>query len=136
MKNFIIAFALMFSALTTGQMSFTINSIDITTPMDSEANLGWFMSEDILLSFGMSDWDNYNLGARYYTGMFNNMFIEANTKTVMSLDDTDEVDYVIGAAFGWTKSLGIWKLQFEPMIVIDDIQDVNPHLAWGLRFNL
>ena len=135
-KNFIIAFALMFSALTTGQMSFTINSIDITTPMDSEANLGWFMSEDILLSFGMSDWDNYNLGARYYTGMFNNMFIEANTKTVMSLDDTAEVDYVIGAAFGWTKSLGIWKLQFEPMIVIDDIQDVNPHLAWGLRFNL
>ena len=48
----------------------------------------------------------------------------------------DGADYQIGAAIGWSKSLGIWKLQFEPMLVLDDIQDFNPHLAWGLRFNL
>ena len=44
--------------------------------------------------------------------------------------------YYCGAAAGWTKSLGIWKLQFEPMIVVENIEDFNPRLAWGLRFNL
>tara|TARA_R100000664_G_C2728765_1_gene119920 strand:- start:112 stop:522 length:411 start_codon:yes stop_codon:yes gene_type:complete len=136
MKNFLIALAFMFSGLTFGQMSFTINNININAPMDSEPNIGLFMSDDILLSFGMSDWDNYNIGARYYTGMFNNMFIEVNTTGASSINEPGEIDYVIGAGVGWTKSLGIWKLLLEPMIVLDDIQDFNPRLAWGLRFNL
>ena len=45
-------------------------------------------------------------------------------------------EYSIGAAIGWTKSLGIWKLQFEPMVKLADIQDFTPTLAWALRFNL
>jgi len=45
-------------------------------------------------------------------------------------------DYAIGAAVGWTKSLGIWKLQFEPSVRLADIQDFTPHLAWAVRFNL
>ena len=133
MRNLIIAFALMFSALTFGQMSFSVNNLDVRTPMNSEANIGWFMTDDIMVSVGMDDWDNFTVGARYYTGFCDNMFVEATTN---STGDEDNREYAVGAAAGWTKALGIWKLQFEPMIVVDDIEDFNPRLAWGLRFNL
>ena len=132
MKNLTIAFALMFSAITFGQMSFNVNNLDLRTPMNTDANLGWFMTDDIMISFGMDDWDNFTVGARYYTGFWDNMFIEANTNATD--DGSDE--YTVGVAAGWTKALGIWKLQFEPMVVVSDINDFNPHLAWGLRFNL
>ena len=134
MRNLIIAFALMFSAFTFGQMSFSINDLDVRTPMNTEANLGFYMTDDILVSFGMSDWDNFNVGARYYTGFCDNMFIEATTHATGTGDEDSE--YAIGAAIGWTKALGIWNLMFEPMVVLSDIQDFTPHLAWALRFNL
>ena len=133
MKNLIIATALMFSAFTFGQMSFSISDLDLRTPMSTEANLGWFVSDDIMVSFGMTDWDNFNVGARYYTDFCDNMFIEANTNSTGTDDDRE---YQVGAAVGWTKALGIWKLQFEPQIVLDDIQDFTPKLVWGLRFTL
>ena len=60
---------------------------------------------------------------------------EANTNAELN-EAGDGSDYTIGAAVGWTKALGIWKLQFEPMFVLDNIQDFTPHIAWGLRFNL
>ena len=132
MRNLIIACALMFSAFTFGQMSFNVSDLDIQNPMNSDANLGWFMTDDIMISFGMDDWDNFEVGARYYTGFCDNMFIEANTNATE--DESNE--YTVGVAAGWTKALGIWKLQFEPMVVVDDINDFNPRLAWGLRFNL
>ena len=134
MRNLIIAFALMFSALTFGQMSFSVNNLDVRTPMNSEANIGWFMTDDIMVSVGMDDWDNFTVGARYYTGFCDNMFVQANTQSTEDVEG--EREYSVSAAAGWTKSLGIWKLQFEPMIVVDDIEDFNPRLAWGLRFNL
>ena len=150
MRNLFIVCAFMFSALSFGQMSFALsNTVDVTTPMSTtEANLGWFMNDDILVSFGMSDWDNFDVSARYYTGFCDNMFIQATTTAVgtmaeVTADDgtvTMEADgaseYAIGAAIGWTKSLGIWKLQFEPMVKLADIQDFTPTLAWALRFNL
>ena len=134
MKNLIIATALMFSAFTFGQMSFNVSDLDLRTPMSSDANLGWFVSDDIMVSFGMTDWDNFNVGARYYTDFCDNMFVQANTNS--GVDADGERTYNVGAAIGWTKALGIWKLQFEPMIVLDNIEDFDPHLAWGLRFNL
>tara|TARA_B100001741_G_C16390403_1_gene522168 strand:+ start:31 stop:435 length:405 start_codon:yes stop_codon:yes gene_type:complete len=134
MRNLIIAFALMFSAVTFAQMSFSINDLDLNNPMNSEANIGWFMTDDIMVSLEMTDWDDFNVGARYYTGFCDNMFIQATT--VSDLDVDGEREYSISAAAGWTKELGIWKLQFEPMVVLDDIQDFTPRLAWGLRFNL
>ena len=151
MRNLIIVCALMFSALTFGQMSFSITNLDMANPMGAEAdaNIGWFMTDDILVSIGMRNWDNFDLSARYYTGMMGNMFVEANTTASEIMEDpnntpddatddvgTGESSYIIGARVGWTKALGIWKLQFEPMIVLDDVQDFTPRLAWGLRFNL
>ena len=68
MRNLIIAFALMFSAVSVGQMSFGITDIDLRNPMDVAPNLGWYMTDDIMVSFGMTDWDNFNVSARYYTG--------------------------------------------------------------------
>ena len=158
MRNLFIVCAFMFSALCVGQMSFSIsNNFDLRTPMSegtvdepkTEANIGWFMNDDILVSFGMRDWDNFDVSARYYTGFCDNMFIQATTTAVGTTEsvmneDTglmEDVadgnsDYAIGAAIGWTKSLGIWKLQFEPMIKLADIQDFTPTLAWALRFNL
>jgi hypothetical protein len=133
MRNLIIAFALMFSAVTFGQMSFGIDNLDLRTPMNSTANIGWFMSSDIMVSLEMSDWDNFNVGARYYTGFCDNMFLQATTN---SSGTEDNREYAISAAAGWTKALGIWKLQFEPMVVLEDIQEFNPMLKWGLRFNL
>jgi hypothetical protein len=133
MRNLIIAFALMFSAVTFAQMSFNVSDLDLNNPMNSEANIGWFMTDDIMVSLGMDNWDNFEVGARYYTGFCDNMFIQATTN---STGDADEREYAISAAAGWTKELGIWKLQFEPMVVLDDIQDFTPRLAWGLRFNL
>ena len=137
MRNLIIVCALMFSALTFGQMSFSITNLDMANPMGAEAdaNIGWFMTDDILVSIGMRNWDNFDLSARYYTGMMGNMFFEANTNAELN-EAGDGSDYTIGAAVGWTKALGIWKLQFEPMFVLDNIQDFTPHIAWGLRFNL
>tara|TARA_B100001113_G_C20656172_1_gene425704 strand:- start:97 stop:468 length:372 start_codon:yes stop_codon:yes gene_type:complete len=123
----------MFSALTFAQMSFSVNNLELNNPMNSEANIGWFMTDDIMVSVGMDDWDNFTVGARYYTGFCDNMFVEATTN---STGDEDNREYAVGAAAGWTKALGIWKLQFEPMIVVDNIEDFNPRLAWGLRFNL
>ena len=133
MRNLIIAFALMFSAVTFGQMSFGIDNLDLRTPMNSTANIGWFMSSDIMVSLEMSDWDNFNVGARYYTGFCDNMFLQAKTNSELV---DGERTYAIEAAAGWTKALGIWKLQFEPMVVLEDIQEFNPMLKWGLRFNL
>ena len=134
MKNLIIAFALMFSALTFGQMSFNVSDLDLQNPMNSEANIGWFMTDDIMVSVGMDNWDNFTVGARYYTGFCDNMFVQANTQSMETAGGDRE--YSVSAAAGWTKALGIWKLQFEPMVVVDDIEDFNPRLAWGLRFNL
>ena len=134
MRNLIIAFALMFSALTFGQMTFSVNNLDLRTPMNTDANLGFYMTSDIMVSFGMSDWDNFTVAARYYTDFCGDMFVQAGTAATGNAADGSE--YTIGAAVGWTKSLGIWKLEFEPMIVLDDIQDFTPHLAWGLRFSL
>ena len=134
MRTLIIAFALMFSAITFGQMTFSVNDLDVRRPMDSQANIGWFMTDDIMLSMGMSDWDNFNVSARVYTDFFDRAFIQATTTASMTV--ANEREYMVGAALGWTKALGIWRLQFEPMIVLDDIQDFTPRLAWGLRFNL
>tara|TARA_B100000287_G_scaffold280737_1_gene264599 strand:- start:85 stop:492 length:408 start_codon:yes stop_codon:yes gene_type:complete len=135
MRNLIIAFALMFSAVTFAQMSFSVNNLDLKNPMTSDdANIGWFMTDDIMISVGMDNWDNFTVGARYYTGFCDNMFVQANT--VSTEVEGEDREYSVSAAAGWTKSLGIWKLQFEPMIVVDDIEDFNPRLAWGLRFNL
>ena len=87
-----------------------------------------------MVSLGMDNWDDFTVGARYYTGFCDNMFIQANTFSAANADG--EREYYVSAAAGWTKALGIWKLQFEPMIVLDNIEDFNPKLAWGLRFNL
>jgi len=144
MRNLFIC-AFMLSALSFGQMSFSLsNTFDLRMPLSENtttANIGWFMNDDILVSMGMTDWDNFNVGARYYTGFCGNMFIEANTNAQGTVDElTGEADggsdYAIGAAVGWTKSLGIWKLQFEPSVRLADIQDFTPHLAWAVRFNL
>ena len=135
MRNLFIVCAFMFSALSFGQMSFALsNTVDVTTPMaTTEANLGWFMNDDILVSFGMTDWDNFDVSARYYTGFCDNMFIEASTNAA---DTGDGTEYQVGVAAGWTKSLGIWKLQFEPMIAVDNIDELEPYIGWALRFNL
>ena len=127
-----------FTFAQQGSMTFAANSLDITQPLATEANIGVFMTDDIMVSLGMSDWDNFTVGARYY-GIFGDMFIQA--MTTATTDDgmggtLAESDYNIGAAAGWTLDTGVWKFQFEPMIVLDDIQDFTPRLAWALRFTL
>ena len=122
-----------FSFAQQGSMTFAVNDLDISNPMASEANLGYFMTDDIMVSLSMTDWDNFKVGARYY-GVFDDMFLEATTTA--TAEGSADSDYQIGAALGWTKDLGIWKLQFEPQIVLDDIQDFTPKLVWGLRFTL
>ena len=133
MRNLIIAFVLMFSTVTFAQMSFNLENLNVNNPINegTDVNIGWFMTDDIMVSVGMDNWDNFEVGARYYTGFCDNMFIEATTNA----SDGDE-EYTVGVAAGWTKALGIWKLQFEPMIVLDDIQAFEPRLAWAVRFNL
>tara|TARA_B100002052_G_scaffold100056_1_gene92428 strand:+ start:198 stop:611 length:414 start_codon:yes stop_codon:yes gene_type:complete len=122
-----------FSFAQQGSMTFAVNDLDISNPMASEANLGYFMTDDIMVSLSMNDWDNFKVGARYY-GVCEGMFLEATTTA--TAEAGADSDYQIGAALGWTKDLGIWKLQFEPQIVLDDIQDFTPKLVWGLRFTL
>jgi hypothetical protein len=160
MRNLIIACALMFSAVTFAQMTFSIGETwDINTPLNftgdvdettgvaaPSANIGWFMTDDIMVSVGMASWDEFNVNARYYTGFCGNMFIQAGTTAgikkdadgndVLNADGTTDAEYDIGMRVGWTKALGIWKLQFEPMVVLDDIQAFEPRLAWAVRFNL
>ena len=124
-----------FTFAQQGSMTFAANSLDITKPLDTEANIGYYMTDDIMVSLSMTDWDNFQVGARYY-GICDGMFIQA--MTTATTDDgmggvLDESNYNIGAAAGWTLDTGVWKFQFEPMIVLDDIQDFTPRLAWALR---
>ena len=115
-----------------GKFSFGIDAIDITTPLATTANLGYFMTDDILVSLGMDNWDDFMVSARYYA--VDNMFVEATTTAVN--DGAEGSTYAIGAALGWSLDLGIWKLWFEPKIALADIQDFTPTLTWALRFNL
>ena len=127
-----------FTFAQQGSMTFAANSLDITKPLDTEANIGYFMTDDIMVSLGMSDWDNFTVGARYY-GICDGMFIQAMTTATTDGGNgvvLESSDYNIGAAAGWTLDTGVWKFQFEPMIVLDDIQDFTPRLAWALRFTL
>ena len=132
-----------FTFAQQGSMTFAANSLDITQPLDTDANIGYFMTDDIMVSLGMSNWDNFTVGARYY-GVFGDMFIQAMTTANTNIYDAngdvtgqlDESEYNIGAAIGWTLDTGVWKFQFEPMIMLDDIQDFTPRLAWALRFTL
>ena len=132
-----------FTFAQQGSMTFAANSLDITKPLDTEANIGYYMTDDIMVSLSMTDWDNFMVGARYY-GICDGMFIQAMTTANTNIYDAngevvgqlDESEYNIGAAIGWTLDTGIWKFQFEPMIVLDDIQDFTPGLAWALRFTL
>ena len=138
-----------FTFAQQGSMTFAANAGDITQPLAVEnPKIGYFMTDDIMVSLGMTDWDNFNVGARYY-GICEGMFIEANTNATGKPDLVGEdaegnetltpqegSEYKIGAALGWTLDTGIWKFQFEPMIVLDDIQDFTPRLAWALRFTL
>tara|TARA_B100001559_G_C16008046_1_gene397650 strand:+ start:56 stop:496 length:441 start_codon:yes stop_codon:yes gene_type:complete len=131
-----------FTFAQQGSMSFAANSLDITKPLDTDANIGYYMTDDIMVSLGMSDWDNFEVGARYY-GICDGMFIQAMTTATTRGEDEagneiilEESNYNIGAAIGWTLDTGFWKFQFEPMIVLDDIQDFTPRLAWALRFTL
>jgi len=123
-----------FTFAQQGSMTFAANSLDITKPLDTEANIGYYMTDDIMVSLSMTDWDNFMVGARYY-GICDGMFIQAMT-TATKTGVMAESDYNIGAAAGWTLDTGVWKFQFEPMIVLDDIQDFTPRLAWALRFTL
>jgi len=136
MKKLTLIVALIATTLSfaqQGSFSFGLAEFDLTEPLNSEANLGYFMTDDIMVSLGMSDWDNFTVAARYY-GICENMFIQATTTAEGTVEDGSV--YAIGAAIGWSLDLGIWKLQFEPMIKLADIQDFTPTLGWALRFNL
>ena len=122
-----------FTFAQQGSMTFAANSLDITKPLDTEANIGYYMTDDIMVSMGMENWDMFDVTARVYTDFLDRAFIQATTEASMV---AGERTYKVGAALGWTKPLGIWRLQFEPMIMLDDIQEFDPMLAWGLRFNL
>jgi len=147
MKKLTLLVAVLMMATFTfaqqGSMTFAANSLDITKPLDTEANIGYYMTDDIMVSLSMSDWDNFTVGARYY-GICDGMFIQAMTTATTDggVDANgapvvlETSDYNIGAAAGWTLDTGFWKFQFEPMIVLDDIQDFTPRLAWALRFTL
>ena len=133
MKKLILLFVAILVASTSFSQkqcdfSFGFSDLDIRKPLDSQANIGMFITDDVMVSLSMDNWDNYSMSTRYYCCV--DKFIQATTTS------NGSGDYTVGAAIGWTKSLGIWKLQFEPMIVVDDIEDFNPRLAWGLRFNL
>ena len=139
MKKLTLIVALIATTLSfsqQGSFSFGIaanDGFDVTTPLATTPNIGYFMTDDIMVSLGMSDWDNFTVAARYY-GICENMFIQATTTAEGTVEDGSV--YAIGAAIGWSLDLGIWKLQFEPMIKLADIQDFTPTLGWALRFNL
>ena len=111
-----------------GDFSFGVGDLDVRKPLSSEANIGIFIADDVMVSLSMSNWDNYAMSTRYYC--CDDKFIQATTTT------DGAGDYTVGAAIGWTKSLGIWKLAFEPMFILDDIRDPDPRIGWALRFNL
>ena len=111
-----------------GDFSFGISDLDIRKPISSEANIGYFIADDVMVSLSMENWENFAMSTRYYC--CEDKFIQATTVS------NGHGDYTVGAAIGWTKSLGIWKLDFEPMIMVRDIRDCNPSIGWSLRFNL
>ena len=111
-----------------GDFSFGLSDLDVRKPLSSEANIGYFLTDDVMVSLSMDNWDNYAMSTRYYCCV--DKFIQATTTS------NGSGDYTVGAAIGWTKSLGIWKLAFEPMFILDDIRDLDPRIGWALRFTL
>ena len=132
MKKLILLFVTLLVASTSfaqqGDFTFAVGDLDVRKPLDSQANIGYFLSDDLMVSLSMKDWDNFAMSTRYYC--CEDGFIQATTTS------NGAGDYTVGAAIGWTKSLGIWKLDFEPMIALKDIRDCNPTIGWSLRFNL
>tara|TARA_B100001250_G_scaffold381522_1_gene373909 strand:+ start:315 stop:716 length:402 start_codon:yes stop_codon:yes gene_type:complete len=111
-----------------GSFSFGLSDLDVRKPLSSEANIGYFLTDDVMVSLSMDNWDNYAMSTRYYC--CKDKFIQATTAS------NGSGEYTVGAAIGWTKSLGIWKLAFEPMFILDDIRDLDPRIGWALRFTL
>jgi len=133
MKKLILLFVAILVASTSfaqkqGSFSFGLSDLDIRKPLDSQANIGMFITDDVMISLSMSDWENYAMSTRYYC--CDDKFIQATTTS------NGHGDYTVGAAIGWTKSLGIWKLAFEPMFIVEDIRDFDPKIGWALRFTL
>ena len=133
MKKLILFFAAILIANLSfsqkqGDFSFGMNDFDVRKPLDSQANIGMFITDDVMVSLSMENWNNYAMSTRYYC--CDDKFIQATTVS----DGSGH--YTVGAAVGWTKALGIWKLAFEPMFIVDDIRDFDPKIGWALRFTL
>ena len=133
MKKLILLFAAILVANISfsqkqGSFSFGLSDLDVRKPLNSEANIGYFLTDDVMVSLSMDNWDNYAMSTRYYC--CEDKFIQATTTS------NGSGNYTGGAAVGWTKSLGIWKLAFEPMFILDDIRDLDPRIGWALRFTL
>ena len=133
MKKLILLFAAILVANISfsqkqGSFSFGLSDLDVRKPLSSEANIGYFLTDDVMVSLSMDNWDNYAMSTRYYC--CEDKFIQATTTS------NGSGNYTVGAAVGWTKSLGIWKLAFEPMFILDDIRDLDPRIGWALRFTL
>ena len=133
MKKLILFFAAILIANVSfsqnqGNFSFGLSDLDVRKPLNSEANIGYFLTDDVMVSLSMDNWSNYSMSTRYYCCL--DKFIQATTHS------SGHGNYTVGAAVGWTKALGIWKLAFEPMLIVDDIRDFNPRVGWALRFTL
>ena len=111
-----------------GDFSFGLSDLDVRKPLNSEANIGYFLTDEVMVSFSMDNWNTYSMSTRYYCCL--DKFIQATTSS------NGHGNYTVGAALGWTKALDIWKLAFEPMFIVDDIRDFKPRIGWALRFTL
>ena len=145
MKNFIIAIALMFSAVTfaqTSQGTWTFGVGTDFTTADNTANAGYFVMDGIMVSleFNMmtesadgaddasTDW---GIGARYYIGE-DGLWAGANVSNATDADGEDAMD--MGLAVGCSKSFmeNIW---FEPCVMMNmPAASDAMHLGLGMGF--
>ena len=60
-----------------GSFSFGLSDLDVRKPLSSEANIGYFLTDDVMVSLSMDNWDNYAMSTRYYC--CEDKFIQATT---------------------------------------------------------
>ena len=49
-----------------GDFSFGLSDLDIRKPLNSEANIGYFLTDEVMVSLSMDNWNTYSMSTRLY----------------------------------------------------------------------
>jgi len=101
-----------------------ISSTDVTINVSSPS-LTYYFIDDLGVSFGIANFDDINVGARYYIAKSNNFAYTGYGTNSKSLD------IGLGKTFGWGE-----YVQIEPRLNFTDVIEDDRNLGLSVHLNL